>query len=61
MAGGPGTSVPGLATFTNVSLNNILAIAYGVRRYQLTGPAWLDSARYTLALKIPPETTKEQY
>jgi uncharacterized protein (TIGR03435 family) len=61
ISGGPGTSDPGLATFTNVTLKTVLTIAYDVRGYQIAGPAWLDSERYTITAKIPSGATREQY
>ncbi len=58
--GGPGSSDPTRLTFTNVSLMSILTRAYNVKNYQVTGPAWLDSERYDIIAKVPPDTTKEQ-
>ncbi|MGO9012389.1 MAG: TIGR03435 family protein [Bryobacteraceae bacterium] len=61
MHGGPGTSDPGQATFSNVTQRMLLAKAYGVQDYQISGPGWLDSERYEIAAKVPKGTTEEQF
>jgi uncharacterized protein (TIGR03435 family) len=43
----------GQIRYTNVHLKNVLARAYGVRIYQIAGPAWLDSERYDIVAKAP--------
>jgi uncharacterized protein (TIGR03435 family) len=60
MRGGPGTPEPGQMTFTNVSLGNLIEMAYEVKSYQVTGPGWLDSTRFDIAAKVPTGATKEQ-
>jgi uncharacterized protein (TIGR03435 family) len=60
-SGGPGTSDPNRVTFTNAVLKSVLARAYDVRTYQIEGPAWLDSERYTIEAVLPPDTTVETY
>jgi uncharacterized protein (TIGR03435 family) len=35
--------------------------AYGVRRYQISGPAWIDTARFDIAAKIPPSTAEPEF
>ncbi len=59
--GGPGTDDPGHATFTNMSLMNLITQAYNVKEYQVTGPSWLASERYDLQTVEPRDTTKEQF
>ncbi len=61
MRGGPGTSDPGQATFSNVTQRLLLAKAYGVQDYQISGPGWLDTERYQIVVKVPKGTTKEQF
>jgi uncharacterized protein (TIGR03435 family) len=61
MRGGPGSPDPGQASFTNVSLMNLLIRAYDVQPFQVTGPSWLDAERYDVVAKVPPGTTKEQF
>jgi uncharacterized protein (TIGR03435 family) len=34
--------------------------AYDVKAYQVNGPAWLDTERYELAVKVPAGATKDQ-
>jgi len=58
--GGPGSADPGHLTYNNLSLKNLLVNAYGVKSYQVTGPAWLDSERFDIVAKIPEGTTKDQ-
>src|SRR5579872_5425503 len=61
MRGGPGSPDPGQITYSNVTLKNVLMNAYGVKGYQISGPAWLDSERYDIVAKIPKDATKEQF
>ena len=58
--GGPGTPDPGRIIWTYATLKNLLMTAYDVKAYQVTGPSWLDSERYDVAVKIPEGATKEQ-
>jgi uncharacterized protein (TIGR03435 family) len=60
MQGGPGTPDPVQMTFTNVSLKDLIQNAWDVKGYQVTGPAWLESARFDIAAKLADGTTKEQ-
>lgn len=60
-SGGPGTSDPGQVTYRSMPLKFLLTLAYGVKNYQITGPGWLDTERYDIIAKIPPDTNKEQF
>src|SRR5215468_1461611 len=51
---------PGRVDYANVSLKDVLARAYGMKRYQISGPAWLDSERYDITAKVPEGVPKEQ-
>ena len=59
LSGGPGTKSPtrlaGVA-----SMKTLLMRAFGVKSYQLSAPAWTDTALYEIAAKIPPDATAEQ-
>src|SRR5580658_5776386 len=48
MRGGPGTNNPGQISLTNASLRTIIVTAYGVKPYQIAGPAALDAAGYNI-------------
>jgi uncharacterized protein (TIGR03435 family) len=61
MDGGPGSPDPGQISYSNVTLKNVLRLAYNVKGYQLSGPNWLDSERYDIVAKIPKGATKEQF
>jgi uncharacterized protein (TIGR03435 family) len=58
--GGPGTPDPEQITWSNASLMRVLMTAYDVKAYQVNGPAWLDTERYEIAVKIPQNATKAQ-
>ncbi|HEY1759930.1 MAG TPA: TIGR03435 family protein [Bryobacteraceae bacterium] len=58
--GGPGTSDPGRITYLNLSFQDLLMAAYGVKRYQISGPEWLGMQRYVITATIRPGATKEQ-
>jgi len=61
MRGGPGSGDPGQINYSYVSLRNLVMNAYDVKGYQVSGPGWLDSERFDVVAKIPPNTTKEQF
>ena len=58
--GGPGTADPTRLEYTFTTLRNLLMVAYSVKNYQVSGPAWLDSERYDVLATCAPGTTKEQ-
>jgi uncharacterized protein (TIGR03435 family) len=51
---------PGRVNYTNVSLKDVLQRAYGVKRPQITGPAWLESDRFNIVAKIPDGVSNDQ-
>ena len=61
MRGGPGTDDPGQFTAPRASLMSLLATAYGVAFDQISGPDWLTTELYSVAAKIPPNTTKDRF
>jgi uncharacterized protein (TIGR03435 family) len=50
----------GRVDYANVSLKQVLAKAYDVKSYQVTGPSWLDTERYDIVAKVPDGVAKEQ-
>ncbi len=58
--GGPGTPDPGQITWTYARFFDLLMTAYDVKNYQISGPAWLESERYDVAVRVPAGATKEQ-
>jgi uncharacterized protein (TIGR03435 family) len=50
--GGPGTSSPGELS-GGATLRTLIMRAYGLKDYQIAGPAWMDSDRYRVAARIP--------
>jgi uncharacterized protein (TIGR03435 family) len=59
--GGPGSTDPGSATFTNIDLFSLVTMAYGIKPYQIAGPDWLHAARFDITAKIPAGATRPQY
>src|SRR5262249_43578974 len=57
----PGTSDPGRISYSNITLRRVLLSAYEVKSYQISGPDWLDTARFDITAKLPAATTKEQF
>jgi len=43
----------GRLTYTNVSLSDLIGMAYRVQHNQISGPAWLGTERFDIAAKIP--------
>jgi len=53
----------GSLIIVNVSLKRCIGMAYGVaegRDYLFSGPAWLDTERFDISAKFPPETSNAQ-
>jgi len=61
MAGGPGHGDPAQLTYTNVTIRDVLTVAYNVKAYQVTGPDWLNAERFDITAKIAPGTTEPQF
>jgi uncharacterized protein (TIGR03435 family) len=47
-------------TCTNMNLANLVLIAYGIQRYQLSGLSVTDMDRFDIAVKVPEGATKDQ-
>ncbi len=47
-------------TYAHTSLLNVLARAYGVKRYEVDGPSWIFQERYDIVAKAPDNTPKDQ-
>ncbi|HLK67511.1 MAG TPA: TIGR03435 family protein [Bryobacteraceae bacterium] len=58
--GGPGSKSPGQVSWTGLPLKSLLMTAYNLKAYQISGPAWLNTERYSITAKVPPDTSKEQ-
>jgi uncharacterized protein (TIGR03435 family) len=61
MRGGPGTQDPERISYNNVSLKDVMKIAYDVKEHQISGPDWLNSERFDITATMVPGTTKEQF
>jgi uncharacterized protein (TIGR03435 family) len=47
------------AEYTYVALRELIALAWGVKPYQITGPDWLANTRFDIVAKIPAGSTKD--
>lgn len=59
--GGPGTANPGRFRDSNISLQNLLMLAYGVAGIQVTGPQWIESSKYAISVTMPRNTTADEF
>jgi uncharacterized protein (TIGR03435 family) len=50
----------GRVNYSNVSLQDIIAQAYQVNDYQISGPDWLGSQRFDIIATFPPNTSRGQ-
>jgi uncharacterized protein (TIGR03435 family) len=46
------------AEYTYLDLKNLIALAYGVKPYQITAPDWLASTRFDIVAKLPDKASK---
>lgn len=59
--GGPETNDPTLLTCQNLSLSNLMTMAYRIAHYQLSAPDWMMTTRFDVTAKVPKGATKEQF
>jgi uncharacterized protein (TIGR03435 family) len=50
----------GRADYGFVNMEFLIAKAYGVKTYQVSGPSWIQSERYDILAKLPAGATKDQ-
>ncbi len=50
----------GRIEYSNVTLKDVLRVAYNVRRYQVDAPSWADSERYHITAKVPDGVSSRQ-
>jgi len=60
MNGGPGSRDPGMLTYSNVTLKEMLVEAYDLKPYQVEVPDWADNLGYDVVAKMAQGTTMEQ-
>src|SRR5580692_1105203 len=64
--GGPGSSDPERIIYTGVPMRRLIAPAYdvpfngGKASDQISGPAWIDDAKFDIVATVRPGATKEQ-
>src|ERR1035438_882953 len=51
---------PGMVDYKNFTLKTLLARAYGLKDYQVTGPDWLDTEGYDVMAKVPAGVPADQ-
>jgi uncharacterized protein (TIGR03435 family) len=59
--GGPGSKDPTRYTAKGMTMMDLLTVAYHVKRYQISGPEWPESARFDINAKIPEGVAKEDF
>jgi uncharacterized protein (TIGR03435 family) len=47
------------ATFTYMSLKDLIAYGYKVRAYQISGPEWITTDRFDIAAKLPEGASRD--
>lgn len=58
--GGPGTSDPLRIRYMQITLQQLLARAYGLELLQVSGPSWIANDRYDITATLPSGTNQAQ-
>jgi uncharacterized protein (TIGR03435 family) len=61
MRGGPGTNSPGQITYINVKVRMLVATAWDLKDYQLSGPDSMDNVRFDIIATVAPDTSKKDF
>ena len=59
--GGPGSSDPERYIFNRASLQDLIAVAYDVKYFQISSPIPLDRDSFDLAARVPPGASQQQF
>lgn len=60
-SGGPRSSDPERAAWDRTPLQDLIQAAYLVESYQVSGPSWIKTERYSVTAKVPKGTTAAQF
>ena len=60
-AGGPGTNTPDRIRYQRATLKTLLAAAYDVKEFQISGPGFLSTERFDVQATMASDTTREQF
>ncbi len=58
--GGVINAEPGSLTMRNVNMSTAIGWAYGVKEFQVSGPAWMSGDRYTITAKAADAVPEDQ-
>lgn len=59
--GGPGTKDPSRWTCQNMTVSNLISMAYALKRYQMSDQEAFQADRFNITAKLPEGTTREQF
>jgi hypothetical protein len=59
--GGPGTSDPGQCHFNSATMQDLIAVAFHARYFQIVSKMALDRDRYDVVAKVPAGSTRDQF
>jgi uncharacterized protein (TIGR03435 family) len=51
---------PSRIDYSNVSLKDVIARAYNLKRFQVHGPAWLDTERFDITANVPDGVSRDK-
>src|ERR1700692_4794795 len=51
---------PRIVALAHASVQNLLAQAYRIKNFQISGPSWLDSERFDIVAMLPDGATQNQ-
>ena len=51
---------PGGIIYSRVSLNDCIEAAFGIKRYQISGPAWLESDRFDISARAEGNHSRDE-
>ncbi len=52
---------PTSVTLRGITLDNLILRAYSLRRYQLSGPSWIESANYDILAKTSERSSRQEH
>lgn len=59
--GGPGGKDPGHVSWGQVVLRTLVAYAWRVKDFDVSGPRWIDNPYWAVTASYPPNTTEDQF